>query len=127
MPCNTQLSRRGSRRRRGTGFWDRDQTISERKQEVREVVKTLDGYLVRGLAKVIIGPQGGVTFTGFPDAERDGVTDNCAYRLLMSTGSSLAKAAIARAEAMSGRSINKQAIAAGLHSHDGGHSWHGKG
>ncbi len=127
MPCETRMKRRGQRRR-GTGFWDRDQTISERKQEVREVVKTLDGYLVRGLAKVVIDPKtGAVAFTGFPESERGGVTDSCCYRQIMSTGSSLAKAAIARAEAMSGRTINKQAIAAGIHSHDGGVTFHAKG
>jgi hypothetical protein len=39
----------------------------------------------------------------------------------------LAKAKIAQAEMLSGRSINKQAVGAGVHSHDGGATWHHKG
>jgi hypothetical protein len=42
----------------------------------------------------------------------------------MSTGSALAKAAIARAEQVAGRTVDRQAIAHGHYSHDGGRSWH---
>ena len=51
------------------------------------------------------------------------VTDACAYRRLMATGPALAKAAIARAEQMAGRSVDKMAVAHGHHTHDGVH-WH---
>lgn len=122
MPCDTIPRKRGSRRRNGT-VREKDQTLSERKEEVRAVVKTLDGYLVRGLAKVVIGRQGAVAFQGFPETEKDGVSDACAYRLLQVTGSSLAKAAIARAEAIAGRTVDRKVIAAGIHSHDSGASW----
>lgn len=55
---------------------------------------------------------------------RDGVTDACMYRRLMATGSSLTKAAIQRAEQIAGRSVDRKVIANGVHSHDGGRSWH---
>lgn len=45
----------------------------------------------------------------------------------MVTGSVLAKAEIARAELIAGRSINRQVIGQGVHSHNGGDTWHGKG
>jgi hypothetical protein len=42
----------------------------------------------------------------------------------MATGSGLAKAQIAKAEAIAGRSVNKQVVGHGAHSHDGGQTWH---
>ena len=39
-----------------------------------------------------------MAFVGLSDDERARVTDACAYRRIMSTGSALARAAIARAE-----------------------------
>jgi hypothetical protein len=42
----------------------------------------------------------------------------------MATGSALAKAKIAAAEALSGRSVNREAVAHGHHSHDNGATWH---
>ena len=71
-----------------------------------------------------VGPQGAIAFLGLTDSERDGVTDNCAYRRLMASGSALAIAAIAKAEQLAGRSIDRQQIAVGVHSHDQGRSWH---
>jgi hypothetical protein len=64
-----------------------------------------------------------VTFEGWQEADRGRVSDACAYRLLMSGGGSLAKAALVRAEQMAGRSVSKEAVAIGLHSHDGGKTW----
>lgn len=110
MPCDTKLKAK--------------QTIQQRAEEIRKAVALLDKGLVSGRIKPVIGPQGAITFSGFADAERDGVTDACAYRRLMVTGSALAKAAIARAEQMSGRSVNKSTLAHGVHSHDGGKTWH---
>jgi len=110
MPCDTRLKPK--------------QTISERKAEVVKMVENLSKALVSGRVTAKVGPQGAITFVGLTDAERDGVTDACAYRRLMVTGSALAKAAIARAEQVAGRSVNRQALAHGHHSHDGGHTWH---
>lgn len=110
MPCDT-------RRKRG-------QTIQQRAAEVRRVVETLDKAIASGRVKIKIGPQGGVAFDGLTEQERDDVTDNCAYRRLMISGSVLTKAAIARAEQLAGRGVSRQAVAHGVHSHDGGQTWH---
>ncbi len=109
MPCDTRLKAR--------------QTLGQRKTEVKKSVETLDRGLLRKKIKPVIGPKGEITFQGWPESDRDGVTDACAYRMLMITGSSLAKAEIARAEQISGRSVNRQAVNSGVHSHDGGQTW----
>lgn len=109
MSCDRQLKPR--------------QTIQERATEIRAVVDRLTRGLAAGTVKAKVGPQGAVAFLGLTDAERDGVTDNCAYRRLMASGSALAIAAIAKAEQLAGRSIDRQQIAIGAHTHDGV-NWH---
>jgi hypothetical protein len=42
----------------------------------------------------------------------------------MVSGSQLAIQAIAKAERLAGRSVDRQLVAQGYHSHDGGNSWH---
>jgi hypothetical protein len=110
MPCDRKLKR--------------GQTISDRKKEVRKAVERIDKKLATGSAKVVVSKQGAIAFTGITDDERDGVTDACAYRQIMVHGSALAKAAIARAEQLAGRTVDKQLVGQGVHSHDGGHTWH---
>lgn len=110
MPCDTKLKPK--------------QTIQQRIEEVRRAAASIGQGLAAGRIKARVGPQGSVTFVGVKDEERDGITDACAYRRIMATGSALAKAAIARAEALAGRSISKQAVGQGAHSHDGGRTWH---
>lgn len=110
MPCDTRLYK--------------NQTLAERKVEVKKAITQLDKALAARKVKPVIGPQGAIAFQGWTEQERSRVTDACAYRMLMSTGSALAKAEIARAEQMSGRSVNKQALVQGHHSHDGGKTWH---
>lgn len=111
MPCDTRLKPR--------------QTIQERITEVREGA-TRAGFLLtaRKIKAVVDKKTGAVAFQGLSDKDRDGMTDACIYRRIMATGTSLAKAELARAEQMAGRPINKQAVAQGIHSHDGGESWH---
>lgn len=109
MPCDTRLKPK--------------QTISERATEVKKAVERLSAALAIGGVKVKVGPQGAIAFEGWVDKERDGVTDNCAYRRLMVTGSALAKNAIQRAEQLAGRTVNKQIVGQGVHSHDGGRTW----
>jgi hypothetical protein len=111
MPCDTKLKN--------------GQTLSQRADEVRQVVSNLDRALQARRVKITIGPQGAIAFSGLTDAERAGVTDACAYRRLMATGTALARAEIAKAEQLSGRTINRQVIGQGAHSHDGGKTWHG--
>lgn len=103
------------------------QSLTERKAEVREAIAKLSSDLVAGRMKAIVGPQGAIAFAGTDALNRGRVSDACAYRLLLSTGSAMAKQAIARAEALAGRSVNKQAVAHGAHAHSDGHGdlvWH---
>lgn len=110
MPCDTRLKK--------------NQTISQRADEIRAAVARLAQGLATGRVRAKIGPQGGIAFTGLTDEERDGATDNCLYRRLLATGSATAKAAIARAEQLAGRTVDRKAVATGLHSHDSGRTWH---
>lgn len=110
MPCDTRLKR--------------NQTIQQRAEEVRKVASTVSARILQGRVKVVVGPQGAVAFEGLDDTDRDGVTDACIYRRLMVSGAATVKAAIARAEQLSGRSVNREALAQGHHSHDGGKTWH---
>lgn len=110
MPCDTRPRRRG-------------QTLTERKIEVRAAIDKLSKSLVAGSVKPVIGPQGAIAFKGWTEDDRGAVSDACAYRLLMVSGGALAKAAIARAEQIAGRSVDKRVIGQGVHSHDGGHTW----
>ena len=111
MPCDT-------RARQG-------QTLDQRKAEVREAIAALARALASGQAKAIVSrATGSVAFRGWPEGESARVTDACAFRMVMSTGSALAKQAIARAEQLAGRSVDRATLAAGVHSHDGGATWH---
>ena len=89
MPCDTRLKA--------------NQTIKQRAEEVRKAVERITTGLVNGRIKAKVGPQGAIAFSGLTDADRDGVTDACAYRRIMVSGSALAKEAIMRAELMAGR------------------------
>ena len=102
-----------------------NQTITQRKIEIRDTVAALTRALAAGRVKPVVGPQGAIAFQGWQESERNRVTDACAYRQIMAGQSAVAKQAIARAEALAGRPVNRQIIASGAHSHDGGHSWHG--
>lgn len=113
MPCDGSLS------------WG--QTITQRKEEVRKAAAVIDRLVRAGQAQVKVGPQGAVTFTGISAADRARMTDGCIFRMLSRSGSAATKMAIARAEQLAGRSIDKKVVAQGLHSHDGGASWHPKG
>jgi hypothetical protein len=101
------------------------QTISQRAEEVRAMVARLAAALASGRVRAKVGLNGGIAFDGLTAEERDGVTDACAYRRIMVSGSALAKQKIAAAEALAGRTVNRQAVGQGLHSHDGGKTWHG--
>ncbi len=112
MPCDTRLKAR--------------QTISERKDEVRRATEKFVAGLKNGLVKAVVNKvTGAVAFTGISDADRDGVTDACAYRRVMVSGSALAIAAIAKAEQLAGRAVDRKVVGIGMHSHDGGQTWHG--
>lgn len=113
MPCDTQPAP--------------GQTMRDRIREVQEAILELDRRLKKKLVRPVVGPQGAITFTGWSNEDRARVTDACAYRRIMASGSMLAKLEIARAEQMAGRAVDRKVVAQGVHSHDGGTSWHGKG
>lgn len=98
-----------------------EQSESEREDEVNEALERLKRALTLGDVSVKVGPQGGIAFAGWRD--RAGISDLCAYRKLATAGSWELRQAIARAEAVAGRGVDEQAIAAGVHSHDDGKSW----
>lgn len=110
MPCDTRLKAR--------------QTISQRAAEVKAATERLAQALAAGRVKVKVGPQGAIAFENWNNDERDGITDACAYRRIMATGTALAKMAIQRAEMMAGRTVDRQVVGHGVHSHDGGKTWH---
>ena len=110
MPCDTRLKPK--------------QTISERAKEVREATERLASALAAGRVKVTVGPQGAIAFQGWEETSRDGITDACAYRRIMAPGNAMARLAIAKAEQMAGRTVDRQAVGQGAHSHDGGQTWH---
>lgn len=99
------------------------QSQAERAAEVKRALDRLQRALGSSQVSVVIGPQGAVAFKGWAPAERAAVTDACAYRTLAAQGSWELRQAVARAEAMQGRKVAPQAVAAGYHSHDQGRTW----
>jgi methylaspartate ammonia-lyase len=97
------------------------QTLQSRIDEVRKAITRLEASIQAGRVKVAIGPNGAVAFSGW--ADRDNVTDACAFRTLTASNSWALRQAVVRAEAMSGRKVNTRAVAEGHHSHDGGKTW----
>lgn len=110
MPCNTRLKPK--------------QTLADRAKEVRKAGEAIDKLLATKKATVKVDRRtGAVVFVGIPDDVRDGLTDGCVLRRIMQSGSAGAKQAIAQAERLAGRAVDKKVVAQGLHSHDGGATW----
>lgn len=103
MPCDTKL-------REG-------QTLEQRGEQIKRALKRLEQKLSSGQVRVAIAQNGAVAFAGW--ADRDDVSDVCAYRVLSSEGSSALRMAVARAQAISGRQVSPQAVASGWHTHNG--------
>ncbi len=108
MPCDTKLKP--------------NQTITQRKLEISEVVDRIQRGLVNGSMKLRLSATGAPAFDGLADADKNNVTDACIYRRIMATGSALAKAKLVSAQALLGRAVQ---TTNGTHSHDGGATWHG--
>jgi len=87
-----------------------------------EALKRLDAALAAGTVTVTVGATGAVAFRAWTD--REGVTDVCAYRALAAANSAALRRAVMRAEALAGRKLDARTVAAGVHSHDGGQTWH---
>lgn len=97
------------------------QTLQQRMTQVDQALKRLEQYIQTGTVRIGIGTNGAITFQGWQD--RDGISDVCAFRSLTASNSWVLRQAVLRAEGMQGRKVNPKAIAAGMHSHDGGHTW----
>lgn len=104
------------------------QSLSERKEEVKKAISTLDKLIASGKVNVRVGTEGigkgAVAFKGWADVERSGISDACALRLLQMSCSTMTKLKLQQAQQMAGTSFNKQTLAHGVHSHDGGATWH---
>lgn len=110
MPCDTRLKR--------------GQTISQRADEVRSVTNKIMSGILQNRIKIKVSPTGSVAFDGISEGEKDGVTDACVYRRIMVSGPATVKAEMERQAMLQGRTINKAVVNAGVHSHDGGKTWH---
>ncbi len=110
MPCDTVL-------RPGV-------SLEQRVKAIDLSLKRLEQFLTTGKASIKISPTGAIAFVGWQGADRDDVTDVCAYRTLTAANSWALRQAVAKAEAMQGRKVNPKAVIGGQHSHDGGKSWH---
>ena len=104
MPCDTKTRP--------------NQTLTERKIEVREAIARLSAALVAGKARAVIDrATGAVAFAGTDALSSARVTDACAFKIVMATGFALARQEIAKAEALAGRTVSRQALAQGIHAH----------
>jgi len=97
------------------------QTLTQRMSQVEKALSRLEQYLTQGRVRLVIGVNGALAFQGW--ADRDGISDVCAARSMSATSSWAFRQAVLKAEAMSGRKVNMKAVAAGMHSHDGGHTF----
>jgi len=95
--------------------------LAERTTQIEKALKRLEASLQSGKVRVGIAPNGAVVFTGWQD--RDDVTDVCAFRTLTASNSWALRQAVARAEAVAGKRVNVNAMAAGWHSHNNGQTW----
>jgi hypothetical protein len=104
-----------------------NQTPEQRRTEVKKVIADIDKLIAKRKVGIKVGPQGAVTFTGLAASQRADMTDVCIYRLLMQRGSESMKTAVRTAEMLAGRGVSASALKQGIHSHDGGGSWHPRG
>lgn len=86
-------------------------------------MQRLEAALAAGTVAVAVSGKGGVAFRGWTD--REDISDVCAYRALTASNSPALRRALARAEVIAGRKVDAQVVATGVHSHDGGKTWHG--
>ena len=97
-------------------------TKPQRKKQIDEALARLEKALTGGTVKLKVSVQGAVAFAG--EWDRQGVADTCAFRKLQAAGSPALRQALARAEALAGRKIDMRQVQAGVHSHDGGNTFH---
>lgn len=86
-------------------------------------LERMEKALAAGTITVKVGATGAIAFSKPMNLLDDGFSDVCVYRALLAKNSPGLRKAVAKAEALAGRKVNPQAIAAGVHSHDGGKTW----
>lgn len=99
-------------------------TVEQRKSQVKLALERLEAALTARKTKLVIGPTGAIAVKDWDSKDRDDVTDVCAVRALLSQNSWAFRQALAAAEMQAGRKANMQQVAAGVHSHDSGQTWH---
>jgi hypothetical protein len=110
MPCDTRLK---------PGV-----TVVQRNAEIGQAIARLEKLLGENKVRVVVDKRtGAVAFEGWSPELRDDVTDLCAYRRMAARSSWALRQAVARAEVLAGRKVDERALAAGVHSHDGGKTW----
>ena len=103
---------------------DPQQTAEDRAREIQAALAKLQSALGSNQARYQVSPQGFVSIVGWREEDRRRVSDVCAFRMLATAGSWEHRKALAAAESRAGRAVNVQAIGAGVHSHDGGKTFH---
>jgi hypothetical protein len=94
----------------------------EKKKKQRSALERLRAAIGAGTVQVVVAKgTGAFALKGWALADREDVSDVCAYRALLNTPEM--RRAIQRAQAMANTPLNQQTIASGLHSHDGGSTW----
>lgn len=91
--------------------------------EIDAAIQTLAAGLASDEIDAVIGPEGSIAFRGWSPGDKNGVSDICAFRRLEQRGDEGLRRSLMRAEALAGQTLNRQAVAAGVHSHDGGQTW----
>lgn len=99
------------------GMLQYGQTVVQRRAELAAAAKKAARLLAMKKIGLKIGPRGVVMFTGLADEDRKGANDACIYNRIK--GDPAVRAAVLRAEAMSGVKVNARLVAQGGHSHDG--------
>jgi len=92
-----------------------------REAQIKREIEELERKLQENQVQLVIGENGAIAFQNWDDRK---VSDVCAYNRLMVSGSWALQQAIAAAEMLSGRQVNAQQVASGVHCHDGGKTWH---
>lgn len=99
------------------------QTAAERAREVRDALRALEAALAAGSVQVRLDARGRLRFQGWGEAARAGVNDACAFQALERSQSSALRRAVDREQGARGVKLDRRAIAAGTHTHDGGRTW----
>ena len=101
-------------------------TPEQRFKQIRDSVSKLGTLLQSGKVSVKVDrATGAVAFINWSKEDRADISDVCAVRRLLAKNDVAFKAALAKAEAVAGRKLAVAAVGAGIHSHDGGKTWHG--